>query len=84
MKMCKYGKGMHYYPNLQDFPQKKTTGEDAVRHLRPSSQCCRGVCSRYVVAGYCWSATSVMGLPMQELGIWMRSMAQTVGATSTM
>lgn len=83
MKMCKLKKVCIIIGTYKSF-LKKTTGEDAVRHLRPSSQCCRGVCCRYVVAGYCWSATSVMGLPMQELGIWMRSMAQTVGATSTM
>lgn len=84
MKMCKYGKGMHYYWNIQDFPQKKRRARMLfVIFARRHSAV--GVCAAVrVVAGYCWSATSVMGLPMQEFGIWMRSMAQTVGATSTM
>ena len=83
MKMCKYGKGMHYYPNLQDIYQKND-GRRCCSSSSPVVTVLSG-CSRcLVVAGYCWSATSVMGLPMQEFGIWMRSMAQTVGATSTM
>lgn len=83
MKMCKYGKGMHYYWNMQDFPQKND-GRGCCSSSSPVVTVLSGCVLPLRRCGYCWSATSVMGLPMQEFGIWMRSMAQTVGATSTM